>query len=73
MRIAKLSAAAAAVALAATPIAAQADLSRVAAPVAGESELAGLNNGDQFLIIALAAGVIAGLIAITDSDEPTSP
>lgn len=72
MRIAKLSAAAAALALAATPIVAQADASRLAAPVVGESELGGLNNGSQFAIIALVAGVIAGLIVITDSDDPVS-
>ncbi|GAA4045340.1 hypothetical protein [Parerythrobacter jejuensis] len=72
MRIAKISAAAAALTLAVAPIAVQADASRVAAPVDSESEIGGLNNGSQFAIIALVAGVIAGAIILTDSDDPAS-
>ncbi|MDC0887315.1 hypothetical protein OAS19_05955 [Altererythrobacter sp.] len=69
MKFGKIAAASAAVALAAAPIAAQADMGRIAAPVAGESEGGGGNAGAilaVFAIVALAIGITAG------SDRPVS-
>ena len=57
--------------VAATPVVAQADIARTAAPVSAESDLGGSDRTSQLLVLALVAGVIAGLIAITD-DEPAS-
>lgn len=71
MRIAKTLTAAAALALAGGSIAAQAAPVRTAAPSSDESEIAGLSYGTQFLALALIAGVIAGAIALTDSDDDT--
>ena len=71
MRIAKTLTAAAALALAGGSIAAQAAPVRTAAPSSDESEIAGLSYGTQFLALALIAGVIAGAVALTDSDDDT--
>lgn len=57
--------------VAATPVVAQADIARTAAPVNAENDLGGSDRTSQLLVLALVAGVIAGLIAITD-DEPAS-
>ena len=70
MKLGKIAAAAAALSLAAAPMAAQAELGRVAAPVTGESA-----NGDgaaggilaAFVILAIVIGVAAG------DESPTSP
>ncbi|MBY8336926.1 hypothetical protein KYN89_07675 [Alteriqipengyuania sp. NZ-12B] len=71
MRIAKTLTAAAALALAGGSIAAQAEPVRTAAPASEESEIAGLSYGTQFIALALIAGVIAGAVALTDSDDDT--
>ncbi|GAA4035877.1 hypothetical protein [Parerythrobacter jejuensis] len=55
MKFGKIAAAAAAVTLAAAPIAAQADMGRIAAPVAGESEAGGGGAGAILAVFALAA------------------
>ena len=67
---------AAAVSLAATPIAAQAvDADRSAAPVEGEAELGAAGPFGALLVVAaiLAVGVIAHLITDDGDDFPTSP
>ncbi|WP_284125011.1 hypothetical protein [Parerythrobacter aestuarii] len=69
MKFGKLAAAAGALSLAAAPIAAQADMSRIAAPVAGESENGGGAAGGilaAFAILAIVIGVAAG------DESPTS-
>ena len=75
MKIKTMLLSAAAVGVAATPIAAQAiEADRAAAPVEGEAELGGL--GSASILVVLAALVAVAFIAdeITDSDEfPTSP
>ena len=75
MRIAKTITAAAALALAGGSIAAQAETVRGTAPVDGESELGGLTFTTQLIVVALVAGVIAGVYAIADDDDedPVSP
>jgi len=74
MRIAKtLIASAAALGLAAAPIAAQAAPSRTATPVDQNEKIAG---GGTILYIALAAAAIALIILVSSDDEnelPTSP
>lgn len=77
MRLSKLALGVTAAALVTAPIAAQADLARVAAPVSDASELGGDTFGDLDL-----AGVIVGLTALglavalilddDDDDEPIS-
>lgn len=73
MRFKTLTLAAGAAALVAAPVAIQAQVAdRAAAPVDGESELAG--QGTIIGVIALA--VLAGFIALTASDDddlPVSP
>ena len=70
MRLKKLTLAAAATALVAAPIAAQSSLARSSAPISEESELGGeITPG--LIIIALAA-VGAGILLITDDDDPVS-
>ena len=70
MRIAKMSAAFAAITLAAAPIAAQADASRIVAPVADTAELGGeFNNGTQLAMIGVVAAAIVALVLITDDDD----
>lgn len=69
MKFAKTALAASAASLAIAPIAAQA-ADRVAAPVEGESELAG--NGGAILA-ALAVVAIGVFIFATDDDGPVSP
>lgn len=69
MKFGKIAAATAAVALAAAPIAAQADMGRIAAPISGESANGGENAGAilaVFALVALAIGITAG------SERPTS-
>ena len=69
MKFGKLAAAAGALTLAAAPIAAQADISRMAAPVEGESENGGAGAGGilaAFAILAIVIGVAAG------DESPTS-
>lgn len=58
--------------VAATPVVAQANIARISAPVSGASNLGGSDRVSQLAILALVAGVIAGLIAITDDDDPIS-
>ena len=71
MKFRSLTAAAAALSLTASPVLA-ADVSRAAAPVAGESEYAG--GGSFLLILALALmGVGLYLLVDEEDDEPTSP
>jgi len=71
MKLGKIAAAAAALTLAAAPMAAQADVSRVAAPVAGENAAGGGNEAGAilavFAVLAIAIGVAAG------DSSPTSP
>jgi hypothetical protein len=70
MKMGKIAAAAAALTLAVAPMAAQADMSRVAAPVVGESENGGEGAGGilaGFAILALFIGILAG------DESPTSP
>ena len=71
MRLKKLTLAAAATALVAAPIAAQSTLARSSAPISEESELGGGEITPGLIIIALAA-VGAGILLITDDDEPAS-
>ena len=70
MKLGKIAAAAAALSLAAAPMAAQAELGRAAAPVAGESENGGNGAGGilaAFAILAIVIGIAAG------DESPTSP
>lgn len=70
MKLGKIAAAAGALSLAAAPIAAQADISRIAAPVEGESEGGGgVGAGGilaAFAVLAIVIGVAAG------DESPTS-
>ena len=64
--------ASAALSLAAAPVAAQqakADVQRQSAPVSEQSELAG--NTTLFFILGIAA-VVAGIILISEDDDPVS-
>ena len=75
MKLRELAAAAAALTLTASPVIAQAaetELSRTAAPVAGESQF----GGDSTLLLILAVLLIGGGIALlagNKSDKPASP
>lgn len=71
MKFRTLAAAAAAVSLAAAPAVAQSNVSRDAAPVAGESEVGG---SGVILGVLAAAAIIAGIIIAADggNDEPIS-
>ncbi len=66
----KLALATTAVALAAAPVAAQADLSRSTAPVNSESELEGQST--LFFILGIAA-VAAAIVLLSEDDDPASP
>lgn len=67
MKIRTLTAAAAAVSLAATPAIAEANFDQAIAPVEGESELEG-NSGIIIAVLA-AAAVIGGIIIAADGDD----
>lgn len=70
MKFRSLAAAAAALSLTASPVLA-AEVSRAAAPVAGESEFAG---GSFLLILAIALmGLGVYLLVDEEDDTPTSP
>lgn len=64
MKLGKIAVAAAAATLAVAPIAAQADVSRISAPVVGASETGGEGNAGAilavFAILALAIGIAGG-------------
>ena len=66
----KMAFASGALALAAAPVAAQADLSRSVAPVEGESELQGQST--LFFVLGIAA-VAAAIVVLSEDDDPTSP
>ncbi|TCD06206.1 hypothetical protein EYB45_00205 [Erythrobacteraceae bacterium CFH 75059] len=70
MKIRNALAATAALTLVAAPAVAQADFSRISAPVEGESELA----GSSVIIGLLAAAAVVGaiLIAVDNNDNPIS-
>lgn len=70
MKFGKIAAATAAVALAATPIAAQADLSRAAAPVADASENGGEGTAGAILAVFAIAALVIGIAS--GSERPTS-
>ncbi|NNC60582.1 MAG: hypothetical protein HKO05_11410 [Erythrobacter sp.] len=63
MKMGKIAAAAAALTLAVAPMAAKADMSRVAAPVVSESDNGGAGAGGilaGFAVLALFIGILAG-------------
>ena len=75
MNIRKLAITAGALAIAAAPLAAQSTQARVAAPVDEAEEIAGMNGlAGALLGVAIGAGLIYGLIELTDDeeDEPAS-
>ena len=71
MKSMKLAGALAALGLVATPLAANANLSRASASFSGENELGGGEGATVAVIFALIA-VGVGFIALDDNDEPVS-
>ena len=62
---------AAAVALAAAPVAAQASPERMSAPLSEEA--GALRGSPLLLVVALAVALALGIILLSDSDDPVSP
>ena len=69
--VSKLMLSAAAAALAAAPVAAQAAPQRTAAPVSAESEQ--LGRSPLLIILAIFIVVALGIVALNGDDDPVSP
>ena len=69
--VSKLMLSAAAAALAAAPVAAQAAPQRMAAPVSTESEQ--LGRSPLLIILAIFIVVALGIVALNGDDDPVSP